>query len=107
MLTPEHYQKVFQQAHSAGSPHLTIIARANNLSHPRLGLAVPKKQIKTAVGRNRFKRICRESFRLHQNQLANKDFVVIAKKSAQDLSNEELFNLLGKLWQLLSRPSRG
>ncbi len=46
MLTPEHYQKVFQQAHSAGSPHLTIIARANNLSHPRLGLAVPKKQIK-------------------------------------------------------------
>ncbi|CRZ52940.1 ribonuclease P protein component [Vibrio cholerae HC-33A2] len=72
-----------------------------------MGLAVPKKQIKTAVGRNRFKRICRESFRLHQNQLANKDFVVIAKKSAQDLSNEELFNLLGKLWQRLSRPSRG
>ncbi|MGX9419327.1 ribonuclease P protein component [Vibrio sp. RC27] len=107
MLTPEHYRYVFQQAHSAGSPHFTIIARKNSLPYPRLGLAVPKKQIKTAVGRNRFKRIARESFRLKQHQLPHKDFVVIAKKSAQELSNEEIFRLFDKLWQRLSRPSRG
>ncbi|MBF4436221.1 ribonuclease P protein component [Vibrio anguillarum] len=107
LLTPEHYKKVFQQAHSAGSPHFTIIARENALTHPRLGLAVPKKQIKTAVGRNRFKRLARESFRDKQHQLPNKDFVVIAKKSAQDLSNEEMFKLFEKLWHRLSRPSRG
>ncbi|MCK6265609.1 ribonuclease P protein component [Vibrio sp. ZSDE26] len=107
LLTPEHYQKVFQQAHRAGSPHFTIIARNNSLSHPRLGLAVPKKQIKTAVGRNRFKRLARESFRNSQHQLPNKDFVVIAKKSAQDLSNDEIFKLFDKLWLRLSRPSRG
>lgn len=107
LLTPEHYKNVFQQAHRAGSPHFTIIARNNSLSHPRLGLAVPKKQIKTAVGRNRFKRLTRESFRTIQHQLPNKDFVVIAKKSAQDLSNEEMFKLLEKLWHRLSRPSRG
>ncbi|OEF26076.1 ribonuclease P protein component [Vibrio rumoiensis] len=107
MLTPEHYQNVFQQAHRAGSPHFTIIARNNTLLHPRLGLAVPKKQIKTAVGRNRFKRLARESFRLQQSQLPNKDFVVIAKKSAQDLSNEEVFKIFEKLWHRLSRPYRG
>ena len=107
MLTPEHYKAVFQQAHRAGSPHLTILARNNDLSHPRLGLAVPKKQIKHAVDRNRFKRITRESFRLAQHTLPSKDFVVIAKKSANDLSNEELFTLLDKLWHRLSRPSRG
>ncbi len=107
LLTPEHYQNVFQQAHRAGSPHFTIIARDNNLTHPRLGLAVPKKQIKTAVGRNRFKRLARESFRNKQHQLPNKDFVVIAKKSAQDLSNDEMFQLFDKLWHRLSRPSRG
>ncbi len=107
LLTPEHYRYVFQQAHSAGSPHFTIIARKNSLPYPRLGLAVPKKQIKTAVGRNRFKRIARESFRLKQHQLPHKDFVVIAKKSAQELSNEEIFRLFDKLWQRLSRPSRG
>jgi ribonuclease P protein component len=107
LLTPEHYQNVFKQAHRAGSPHFTIIARENSLSHPRLGLAVPKKQIKTAPARNRFKRIARESFRLRQHKLPNKDFVVIAKKSAQDLSNEEMFKLFDKLWRRLSRPSRG
>lgn len=107
LLTPEHYQNVFKQAHRAGSPHFTIIARNNTLSNPRLGLAVPKKQIKTAVGRNRFKRLTRESFRNTQHKLPNKDFVVIAKKSAQDLSNEEMFKLLDKLWLRLSRPSRG
>ncbi|CEO37705.1 ribonuclease P [Photobacterium kishitanii] len=107
MLTPEHYKTVFQQAHRAGSPHLTILARSNELDHPRLGLAVPKKQIKTAVDRNRFKRVVRESFRLKQHQLPACDFVVIAKKSANDLSNEELFTLLDKLWHRLSRPSRG
>ncbi|MBM7038512.1 ribonuclease P protein component [Vibrio ulleungensis] len=107
LLTPEHYQRVFEKAHRAGSPHLTIIARKNTLSHPRLGLAVPKKQIKTAPGRNRFKRLARESFRLNQHQLPQKDFVVIAKKSAASLSNDELFKLFEKLWQRLSRPSRG
>ncbi|MGF1683407.1 ribonuclease P protein component [Photobacterium minamisatsumaniensis] len=107
LLTPEDYKKVFQQAHRAGSPHLTILARSNDLDHPRLGLAVPKKQIKTAPDRNRFKRITRESFRLKQADLPAKDFVVIAKKSANELSNEELFKLLDKLWHRLSRPSRG
>jgi len=107
LLTPEHYKNVFQQAHSAGSPHFTIIARNNSLSHPRLGLAVPKKQIKTAVARNKFKRLARQSFRMKQHDLPNKDFVVIAKKSAQNLSNEEILKLFDKLWHRLSRPYRG
>ena len=107
LLTPEDYKSVFKQAHRAGSPHFTILARENSLSHPRLGLAVPKKQIKTAVGRNKFKRITRESFRNKQHSLPAKDFVVIAKKSAQELSNEDFNKLLDKLWQRLSRPSRG
>ncbi|UXI02941.1 ribonuclease P protein component [Photobacterium sp. TY1-4] len=107
LLTPEHYKNVFQQAHRAGSPHLTILARPNGLDHPRLGLAVPKKQIKTAVGRNKFKRLVRESFRCKQADLPACDFVVIAKKSAQELSNEELLKLLDKLWHRLSRRSRG
>ncbi|WP_439651359.1 ribonuclease P protein component [Photobacterium atrarenae] len=107
LLTPEHYKNVFQQAHRAGSPHLTILARPNGLDHPRLGLAVPKKQIKTAVGRNKFKRLVRESFRCKQADLPACDFVVIAKKSAQELSNEELYKLLDKLWHRLSRRSRG
>ncbi|ATF09540.1 Ribonuclease P protein component [Candidatus Enterovibrio altilux] len=106
MLTPKHFNSVFQQSHRVGSPHLTILARNNVLGYPRLGQAVPKKQIKFAVDRNRFKRLIRESFRLHQHLLPAKDFVVLAKKSANKLSNEELYLLLDKLWLHLSQSPR-
>ncbi len=106
LLTPEHFNFVFQQPQRAGSPHVTILARNNQQNLPRLGQAVPKKQIRLAVDRNRFKRLVRESFRLHQHDLPAKDFVVIAKKSANELSNQELNLLLDKLWQRLSKPPR-
>ena len=44
---------------------------------------------------------------MKQHNLPHKDFVVIAKKSAQDLSNEEILKLFDKLWHRLSRPYRG
>ncbi|WP_150138409.1 ribonuclease P protein component [Candidatus Enterovibrio escicola] len=105
LLTPKHFDSIFQQPHThrAGSQHLTILAGNNTVNNPRLGQTVPKKQIKLAVDRNRFKRLVRESFRLHQHSLPAKDFVVIARKSAKDLSNEELRALLHKLWQRLSQ----
>ena len=107
LLTSDDYSRVFKQAHKAGSPYFTIIARDNDLSYPRLGLAVPKKQIKTAANRNRFKRLARESFRINQNNLNKKDFVVIAKKNTQYLSNDEIFKLFDKLWQRFSPPLHG
>jgi len=107
LLTPDQFKNVFQQPQRAGSPHLTILAKANTLNHPRLGLAVPKKQLNLAVDRNRCKRIIRENFRLHQHTLPNKDFVVIAKKSANNLTNQALNELLDKLWHRLSPSSHG
>lgn len=98
LLTPKEYRFVFNKAFRTGTAHFTLLSKDNNLNHSRLGLAVPKKQIKNAVDRNRFKRICRESFRLNKHNLPNKDFVIIAKKTAQNIDNKELFNLLDKSW---------
>ncbi len=106
LLTPEHFNHVFQQPQRAGSQHLTLLARDNAFDHPRLGQAVPKKQIKHAVDRNRFKRLVRENFRKHQHTLPAKDYVVIAKRSANELSNQELTKLLDDLWRRLSKPQR-
>ena len=91
----------------ASSPHLTLLAIPNDLTHPRLGLAIPKKALKRAVWRNRVKRLVRESFRLHQHELPPIDIVVIAKGAVRDLDNPALLQLLDKLWRTLARRSKG
>ena len=63
LLTPEQFKYVFQQPQRAGSPEITVLARPNNLEHPRLGLTVAKKHLKRAHERKRIKRLCRESVR--------------------------------------------
>ena len=107
MLTPEQFKFVFKDPIPAASPHFTILAKPNGLTHPRLGLAIPKKHIKRAVGRNRIRRVVRESFRLNQHQLPAVDFVVIAKGGSGEISKEELVKLLGKLWQRIVRRCNG
>lgn len=46
LLTPLHFKYVFEQPFRASTPELTILARPNNLAHPRLGLTVAKKHLK-------------------------------------------------------------
>ena len=107
LLTPEDFQPVFKNAIPAVSPHLTLLARKNTLDHPRIGMAIPKKHIKHAVGRNRIRRIVREQFRHQQHQLPSVDIVVIAKAGIADLSNQEINKVLDKLWRKLTQRCSG
>jgi len=107
LLTPADFQPVFKQAIPAVSPHLTLLARKNTLNHPRIGMAIPKKHIKHAVGRNRIRRVVREQFRHQQHQLPAIDIVVIAKAGIADLSNEEINKILDKLWRKLIQRCNG
>ncbi|AFJ49040.1 ribonuclease P protein component [Shimwellia blattae DSM 4481 = NBRC 105725] len=91
----------------AGSPHITILGRQNELGHPRIGLTVAKKNVKRAHERNRIKRLTRESFRLRQHELPAMDFVVVAKKGVAGLDNQALTEALDKLWRRHCRLARG
>ena len=51
---------------------------------PRLGIAVPKRHIKTAVQRNRIKRLIRESFQVNQGRLSNKDVVILVRRPVEN-----------------------
>ena len=62
-----------------------------------MGLVVSKKVDKTAVQRNRIKRMIRESFRTNHN-LKLAEYVVMAKPRAATLSNRELMKALNQLW---------
>ena len=81
---------------------MTLLAAPNECDHARLGLAISKKRIKTAVARNRLKRLVRDSFRRHQNDLENIDIVVIGHATAAEASNQEIFDSLNEHWKKLT-----
>jgi ribonuclease P protein component len=80
-----------------------LIARANGLSHARLGLGVAKRQIRKATARNRIKRLIRESFRYHKAMLTGLDVLAIPFTAAEQLSGRELLGILAGQWQRLAQ----
>lgn len=104
LLTSKHFQFVFDQAPiRASHPSLLILAKPNGLDHARLGLVIAKKHIKLAVGRNRIKRLTRESFRTRQ--LPALDVIVLSRGGADKLDNKEIHKILNGLWKRVSKKS--
>jgi len=77
----------------------TVLYRPNGTTEPRLGLAIGKKNCRLAAGRNRLKRIARESFRRHQWLLGGVDIVVLNQPAAAAADNKALFDSLEHHWQ--------
>lgn len=99
------FADVFAQPIKSSDRYFTVLARPNALPHPRLGLAISRKVAKSAVARNRIKRIARESFRHHQPQLIGLDCVVMGRAGVTALQqdNTVLFAALERHWQRLAR----
>jgi len=97
------FSRVFQKASRSADDWFTVLSRRNNLELARLGLAVSKKNCSRATGRNRIKRIVRESFRQHQSDLSGLDIVVMNKPPAASAANEQLFASLEAHWQRCER----
>jgi len=101
---PAEYKKVFAKPVKSSDMYFTLLAIKNDFDHPRLGLAIAKKNIRKAVHRNMIKRAVRENFRIHQQSLGNIDIVVLARREAVDAPLELLRKSLEKHWlRLVSR----
>jgi ribonuclease P protein component len=98
---PAEYKKVFAKPVKSSDQYFTLLAIRNDYDHPRLGLAIAKKNIKKAVHRNVIKRTVRENFRKQQQRLGNIDIVVLARKEAIEAPLEILRKSLEKHWQKL------
>jgi ribonuclease P protein component len=86
---------------------ITVLATPNTLDYPRLGLAIPRKVVRTAAARNRIKRVVRESFRQRQGELDALDIVVLGRNDVAVHTGKELGTALETLWTRLIETCAG
>lgn len=103
LLKPAEFKQVFSNACRVGTSHLTVLAASNQLGHPRLGMAISRKNVKRAVKRNLIKRQLRESFRLHQAIIGDFDVVVLAKQGSDTIPRHQLRSEIDSCWQKIAK----
>jgi ribonuclease P protein component len=86
------YMAVQSTGQRVHTPHLIIIVLPRTDGKRRLGITVTKKVSKSAVRRNRVKRLVREVFRNHRALFPEADVVVIAKRGATDLELDDVLS---------------
>jgi ribonuclease P protein component len=83
------FVRAFRKGRRLDGALFLMIAVANDLGHPRLGLAAGKR-VGDAVRRNRAKRVLREIFRHNKERLAGIDLVLVAKPGVERAPVEEV-----------------
>jgi ribonuclease P protein component len=102
LLKSSDYTEVFDNnSVRVAHPNLLILSEPNGTETSRLGLVIGKKNVPTAVARNRIKRIVRECFRLTPVPVPV-DIVFLARKDLGKLSAAELPALIQQSWGRLS-----
>jgi ribonuclease P protein component len=105
---PSEFKQVFRNPTASSDSCFKVLARKNSLRISRLGMAVSRNTDRRAVGRNRIKRVIRESFRHYYSENpANLDIVVLPRIKAASTSNERLFRSLEEHWLRLEKQFKG
>ena len=104
LTRPSEFKRVFRQPVVSSDHWFRVLACRGKGSVSRLGMAVSRRSERTSVGRNRVKRIVRESFR-HRFAPAGEDapdvpldIVVLPRPGCATISNAELFRSLDLHW---------
>jgi ribonuclease P protein component len=90
---------VFAEANRSRDSLFTVLSTENGKDTARLGLAISKKHCRRATGRNRLKRLVRESFRQHLALLVGLDIVVLGQPGTGRADNQAIFDSLARHWQ--------
>lgn len=96
------FRFVFDRPRVSRDGLFRVLSRPNGRLSSRLGMAVPRRVCRKASGRNRLKRIIRESFRLNQAILSGEqaqDIVVLPTSEAVTRCNAALFASLQAHWR--------
>ena len=108
LLKPVDFKQVFKKNKATNDRLFRVLARTNPVGRPRLGMAVSRKVDRTAVGRNRIKRVIRESFRQWSAQRGDRaglDIVVLPRAAAASICNQQLFRSLAVHWSRIEEAA--
>ena len=104
LLTPAAFREVFDAPErKIHQSHLMAFVRTNVHEKPRIGMAITKRKVPTAVARNLIKRHIREQFRTTAFKMENKDIVFIIKRSIKDIDNKELKNQINNIFKKIEK----
>ena len=95
------FKSVFDRARKICGEHVTLLFCSTDLGYPRLGLAIAKKHTRSAVVRNRVRRIIKESFRLNSNRLGSVDIVILSKRGIVNVDAKSLRYSIDKQWRVM------
>ncbi len=102
LLTAADYRQVFNAPDfKTGRREFLLLARRNSEPTHRLGLAVAKKHVPTAVRRNLIKRLARECFRHTESTVPMLDIVVLTRPGAREAERQALRESLAVLFARL------
>lgn len=102
---PEEFKAVLASGSRLHESPMTFVVAPNRLDSARLGLAIAARSVPTAVGRNRIKRLARDSFRRARAELSTVDVVVMAKPAAAGAATAQLRECFDRAWRRLRRGS--
>ena len=100
---PAEFQPVFRSAKKIADSNFLFLYRDNNVNSARLGMAISKKRVQSAVQRNKIKRMIRESFRHNIDSLGSIDVVILAQKSINIKENHIIKRSLAEQWKRLTK----
>jgi len=92
------FQQVFNNNFRRGDACITLLIGRIAGDRPRLGFAIARKQIPSAVRRNQLKRLFRESFRKNQYRLPPRDMVVMVRRQILEKETAEIRATLEQHW---------
>ena len=102
LRAPKQFSQAYERGRRLGNECFSANVLPNDLGAARLGLSIAARTVGNAVHRNRIRRVIRETFRLHQNELPALDIVIGARSQARDAEATRLAASLTKLWKKIA-----
>jgi len=99
---PGEFKRIYGGGRRFGNELFTATVQPNGLKLARLGMAVAVRTLGGAVGRNRIRRLIRETFRLNQRTLNAVDIVVGVRPRVRIADDAARVRALDHLWSTVA-----